>query len=175
MCARNYRGKVRNNLKITELTLDDCKKIFPVSFIKQLELISLCGVYGEPITATELIEIIEYFFFCNPALHINIYTNGSMNSKEWWQKLAKSLKNGYVIFGIDGIGNVHSIHRKNTSFDRIIENAKTFINAGGNARWDFIVFKHNEHQVEKARELSKELGFEIFQVKKTSRFFKNLY
>jgi MoaA/NifB/PqqE/SkfB family radical SAM enzyme len=175
MCNRNYKGKVRENLKITELTLDDCKKIFPSSFLAQLELISICGVYGEPIMATELLDIIDYFYSCNPNLHINIYTNGSINTEEWWIKLAASLKNGYVVFGIDGIGDIHSIHRKNTDYDKIIANAKTFINAGGKARWDFIVFKHNEHQVEEAREISKQLGFEIFQIKKTSRFFKNLY
>lgn len=175
MCSRNYKGRVRENLVITELTLDDCKKILSPSFIAQLEVISLCGVYGDPIATTQLLEIVDYFYDYNPKIHINIYTNGSMNTKEWWIKLAKSLKNGYVVFGIDGIGDTHAIHRKLTNYDKIIANAKYFIDAGGSARWDFIVFKHNEHQVEEARAISKELGFEIFQVKKTSRFFKNLY
>lgn len=175
MCSRNYKGKVRKNLQLTELTLDDCKKIFSPSFISRLELISMCGVYGEPVTATEILEIIEYFYSCNSNLHINIYTNGSIRTEEWWGKLAKTLKNGYVVFGIDGIGDIHAIHRKNTNYDKIIANAKSFIKAGGKARWDFIVFKHNEHQVEEAKKISEELGFEIFQIKKTSRFFKSLY
>ena len=33
------------------------------------------------------------------------------------------------------------------------------------------MFKHNEHQVEEAQQLSNDLGFETFQFKKTGRFF----
>ena len=41
--------------------------------------------------------------------------------------------------------------------------------AGGHAQWDFIVFRHNQHQVERAQQLSREWGFSKFQVKKTAR------
>jgi len=51
-----------------------------------------------------------------------------------------------------------------------MENAKAFIDAGGIAHWDFIVFQHNEHQVEEARHLAKEMGFKNFNVKKTTRW-----
>jgi hypothetical protein len=47
----------------------------------------------------------------------------------------------------------------------------SFVGAGGRAEWDFIVFRHNEHQVDEARELAAKLGFARFFVKKTSRFF----
>ena len=47
---------------------------------------------------------------------------------------------------------------------------KSFIEAGGRARWDFLVFDFNEHQVDEARKLSEEWGFEKFIVKKSSRF-----
>lgn len=175
MCSRNFKGKTRSNLQTAELTLEDCKKIMNKDFLQQLKLISLCGVYGDATNATDLIQIIDYIYECNPSVHIDLYTNGSLHNSEWWTTLAKTIKNGMVVFGIDGIGDNHAIHRMYTDFERIIKNAKTFINAGGRAQWDYIVFKHNENQVEEARKLSKELGFEIFQIKKTSRFFKNLY
>jgi hypothetical protein len=54
-----------------------------------------------------------------------------------------------------------------------MENAQAFIDAGGNARWDYIVFAHNEHQVDEAESLSKKMGFEKFQFKKSARFFSN--
>lgn len=177
MCNRNYKGKVRKNLPICELTLSDIKKLLPVSFVKNLDLISLCGVYGEPICAKEIKAIIEYLYNCNNDLDIDLYTNGGLYSKSWWKDLADIMKNhkGTVIFGIDGIGDVHSLHRCNTDYNKVIENACAYIENGGNAQWDYIVFKHNEHQVEEARKLSKELGFNSFQIKKTSRFFKTLY
>jgi len=40
------------------------------------------------------------------------------------------------------------------------------------AEWDFIVFAHNEHQVEAARELAADMGFAAFNVKRTARFLK---
>ena len=79
------------------------------------------------------------------------------------------------MFGIDGLEDTNHIYRQGTVFKQIIRNVKAFIQAGGRAQWDFIVFKHNEHQVEKAGELSKKLGFEIFSIKRSNRFYKVLY
>jgi hypothetical protein len=59
-------------------------------------------------------------------------------------------------------------------FKKIMQNAEAFIQAGGRARWDYIVFAHNEHQVEEAESLSKSMGFEKFQYKKSARFFSNV-
>jgi MoaA/NifB/PqqE/SkfB family radical SAM enzyme len=175
MCSRNAFGIVRPGLQITELTLDDYKKIFFPAFLDQLTFISMCGVYGDPILAKDLLEIIKYTLRNNPHLRIDIYTNGSVHSASWWKKLAQVMRNGKVVFGIDGLEDTHHIHRRGTKFAIVLKNAKAFINAGGRAQWDFIVFKHNEHQVEQARKLSTGLGFKIFQVKRTSRFYKALY
>ena len=40
---------------------------------------------------------------------------------------------------------------------------KSFIEAGGRARWDFLVFDFNEQKVDEARKLSEEWGFEKSQ------------
>ena len=177
MCNRNFKGKVRKNLPILELTLNDIKKILSPDFIKKLKLISICGVYGEPICNKDLKEILKYLYECNNNVDIDIYTNGGLYDENWWKDLALIVKdyNCTVIFGIDGIGDTHSLHRCNTKYERVIKNATAFINNAGKAQWDFIVFKHNENQVEDAKKLSKELGFKCFQVKKTSRFLKNIY
>ena len=50
-------------------------------------------------------------------------------------------------------------------------NVKSFIQAGGEAHWEFLVFKHNEHQVEEARNLAREMGFKEFYLKKRRRAF----
>lgn len=177
MCNRNFRGRVRKKLPIIELSLDDIKKILNPDFIKQLELISICGVYGDPICNKYLKSILNYLYECNCNIDIDVYTNGDLYDNDWWENLAITHKNHNftVIFGIDGIGEIHSLHRCNTNYDKIISHAISFINNGGKAKWDYIVFKHNEHQVEEAREISKKLGFQEFQIKKTSRFLKNIY
>jgi hypothetical protein len=76
-------------------------------------------------------------------------------------------------FGIDGLADTNHVYRRGTSWERIIANAKTFITSGGYAEWDFLVFQHNEHQLEEARDLSKALGFRRFNIKATARFFSN--
>lgn len=176
MCGRNVFGIVCPNLPLTELTLEDCKQIFSPSFLKQLTDISICGAYGEPTLAQELFEIIEYMLSENPSLEIDIYTNGSTHSPLWWSKLARTIgKRGKIVFGIDGLEDTNHIYRRGTVFTLILENVKAFIQAGGRAWWNFIVFKHNEHQVEQARKLSIKLGFEVFQVIRTNRFYKMLF
>ena len=176
MCGRTAFGRICPGLSLTELTLEDCKKIFQPVFLKQLTRVSICGAYGDPILATELLEIIKYFRSRNPHLEIEVYTNGGVHLPLWWVKLAQIIgKRGKVVFGIDGLKDTNHINRRGTVFNQIIRNAKSFIQAGGRAQWDFIVFKHNEHQVEKARKLSKKLGFEIFSIKRSNRFYKVLY
>ncbi len=79
-------------------------------------------------------------------------------------------RKGAVIFSIDGLDDTNHVYRQNVVWERIIENAKSFIGNGGRARWDYIIFQHNEHQVEEAEQLSQSLGFERFQKKKSGRF-----
>src|SRR5690606_20364951 len=98
-------------------------------------------------------------------------TNGSARGEEWWQALARA--GVEVRFGIDGADQTSGIYRRNTDFTLVMRNAKAFIDAGGRAHWDYIVFRHNEHQVEEARRLSEEMGFVSFRPKRTGRFFSN--
>lgn len=176
MCARNVLGGEDNpHLPLVDLSLADVKTIFPPQFVAQLDKVFACGNYGDPIAAPDLLEVLQYFREANPKIRLGLNTNASARRPEWWAKLGALLsgKGDYCKFGIDGLADTNHLYRKGTNFDKIIENAKAFISAGGVAHWDYIVFKHNEHQIEEAEALSKELGFQKFQVKKTGRFFSN--
>jgi hypothetical protein len=175
MCARNINGGEDNpHLKDHELTLEDCKTIFEPNFIAQLDRMYMCGNYGDPVNAKDTLEVFDYFRTHNAKMNLTMYTNGSAKKTEWWTELAKVMgKNAYVVFSIDGLEDTNHLYRQNTVWSKIIENAQAFINAGGRARWDYIVFAHNEHQVEDAELLSKRMGFEKFQYKKSARFFSN--
>lgn len=175
MCARNINGGEDNpHLRDHELTLEDCKTIFAPSFIKQLDRMYMCGNFGDPVAASDTLEVFEYFRENNAKMNLTMYTNGSAKRPDWWQKLAKVMgKNAHVVFSIDGLEDTNHLYRQNTIWSKIMENAEAFISAGGRARWDYIVFAHNEHQVEEAEALSKRMGFEKFQYKKSARFFSN--
>lgn len=175
MCARNINGGQENpQIPGTELFIEDVKKIFEPDFIAQLDRMYMCGNYGDPIAARDTLEAFAYFREHNPKMNLSMMTNGSAKKPEWWKTLAKVLgPRGYVTFSLDGLEDTNHLYRQNTVWSKIMENAQAFIEAGGRARWDYIVFAHNEHQVEEAEALSKSMGFEKFQIKKSARFFSN--
>ena len=176
MCARNINGGEENpQLPNVELTLEDAKKIFEPAFIKQLDRVYMCGNFGDPIAAKDTLEIFRYLRENNPKINLSMMTNGSAKTPAWWKELAAVLgTRGYVTFSVDGLEDTNHLYRQNTVFKKIMQNAEAFIQAGGRARWDYIVFAHNEHQVEEAEALAKSMGFEKFQYKKSARFFSNV-
>jgi MoaA/NifB/PqqE/SkfB family radical SAM enzyme len=173
MCARNINGgEVNPWLTDSELTIDQIKTIFEPEFIAQLDRLYMCGNYGDPIAAQDTLETFQYFRKWNARMNLSMHTNGSAKRPEWWKELAGVLgHNGYVVFSVDGLEDTNHLYRQNTVWSKIMENAQAFIEAGGRAHWDYIVFAHNEHQVEEAEALSKAIGFEKFRIKKSARFF----
>jgi MoaA/NifB/PqqE/SkfB family radical SAM enzyme len=128
----------------------------------------MCGNLGDPIVAKDTLEIFQFLRKVNPSIRLSMHTNGSARDKEWWKKLAKV--GVAVTFGIDGLEDTHHLYRIGTDWKKILENAKAFIDAGGEAYWHMLVFKHNEHQVEQCRKISQAYGFKNFSMKHTSRF-----
>ena len=175
MCARNINGGEDNpQLPNVELSRADVEVMFSIDFVKQLDRMYMCGNYGDPIAARDTLEIFQYFRDHNPKMTLSLHTNGSAKTPEWWTKLAHVLgPKGYVVFSVDGLEDTNHLYRQNTVFSKIMSNAQAFIDAGGRARWDYIVFAHNEHQVEEAEALATKMGFEKFQFKKSARFFSN--
>ena len=169
-CPRNLSGgEVNPALPMAELSFEDIRKIFPSELLARLRKIYACGNYGDPMVAKDTLAVFQHFRRENAALELGMFTNGSGRSGAFWTELAKVVT--YVRFSIDGLEDTNHLYRRGTQWARIMESAQAFIAAGGRAEWDFIVFRHNEHQVESARALAKKLGFRSFFLKKTSRFF----
>lgn len=174
MCARRIHGGILNPLiTLNEITLDIFKKWFDIEFIKQLESLFMCGNLGDPIIAQDTLEIFQYLKSINPNIRLSMHTNGSARDLDWWKQLA--LVDVRIVFGIDGLIDTHHLYRVSTDWNKIIDNAKAFIEAGGRAEWHMLVFKHNEHQIDDCRKLSIELGFKNFSIKNTSRFHEDKF
>lgn len=168
-CPRNFfGGRTLPALPLHRLSLKDIKDIFTVDFLRQLEQIYLCGTYGDPMTNPAIGDICEFFRQNSPGIKIGIHTNGGVGSVSLYQKLAGLVD--FIAFGIDGLKDTNHVYRRHVRWNKIMQNAAAFIAHGGYAIWDFIVFAHNQHQVEEARKFSGGLGFKEFNVKKTSRF-----
>jgi len=167
-CARTHNGETHPELPLTELSVDDYKQFIP--FLPNLDTVMWCGNYGEVIVSNTFLDCVKYVIE-NTNAKLIITTNGSARDEAWWKELAVILQGrGKVNFSIDGLDDTNHIYRVNSNWQRIISNAHAFISAGGRARWDFLVFEHNEHQVDDAVNIAKEMGFEQFQIKLTNRF-----
>ena len=161
LCPRNFHGYPYNDGYIERnLTLQDVKHIFQPTFIKQLTGIMINGNFGDCVMNTETPDIIEYFKTHSPNIKIDVSTNGGARPKQFWQRLAEL--DVHVLFALDGLADTHSIYRQDTVYETVLKNAKTFIEAGGQATWKMIPFDHNQHQIEACQELSKQLGFSDF-------------
>ena len=173
MCPRYNRqtGEVdTHHVANTQLYIDDIRQILPPNFVAQLWRVIYAGNYGDPIVARDLIPSVRYFNECRPGMRVEINTNGSARPVKWWKELAGAIDEGGVWFGLDGLADTNAIYRRNTKWDIIMRNVEAFLEAGGEAHWNFLVFGHNQHQVEEARALAKSLGFTSFNVKMTGRF-----
>ena len=173
MCDRNENGgKDNRHITNAELSLEDIKQIFPIKFIKQLDTMYMCGNLGDPIVAKDTLEVFKYFRQHNPKMWFSMNTNAGAKNESWWMGLADVFAGrGAVIFSIDGLRSTNHLYRQGVVWDNVERSLKAFIKAGGRARWDYIIFGHNEHQVEEAEQLAKEWGVERFQKKKSGRFF----
>ena len=172
MCLRNISGGAVNpQLPLVELSLKDIKHLFPPSFLKQLKRLYMCGNYGDPMVARDTLEIFQFIRETQSSIQLAMFTNGSGRKVSWWKQLGQVVDQ--VHFAIDGLEDTLPIYRRQASFKKIMESAESYIAGGGKAIWDYIVFRHNEHQVEEAREVAEKMGFDRFVVKKTGRFFSN--
>ncbi|HSU16595.1 hypothetical protein [Longimicrobium sp.] len=176
MCARNACGVTAPGLGRAELRIGDVRTILPEPFVASLTGFDLCGAYGDPAAAADLPAIVAYVRGASPNALITVYTNGGIRSPGWWASFANTLgAPGRVVFAIDGLAETNGTYRRGVSFQKVVDNARAFIQAGGEARWEFLAFRHNEADIEGARALSEELGFREFSVKKTARFLEPLY
>jgi MoaA/NifB/PqqE/SkfB family radical SAM enzyme len=166
----NGKG-INPHINLDELSLLDCVDIFPPEFIKQLDTMYMCGNLGDPIVAKDTLEIFEYFRSHNPNMWLSMNTNAGAKNEEWWRQLAEVFgRMGAVIFSVDGLRDTNHLYRQGVVWDNVERNMRAFIAAGGRARWDYLIFEHNQHQVEEAEALANEWGCEKFIKKKTGRF-----
>lgn len=168
MCNRNIFGAVdRPGRGLTEWTLDDIEKVFSKD-LTNLKRVYFCGTHGDPIASKYLFEAIHAAKIRK--LQIEIFTNGSLKTEEWWKKLVAILdKNDRITFGVDGIKTNH-LYRQNTNIEKILKHIEICCKGTVRVRWDFLAFKHNEHEIEECKQLATALGVSDFRIRRTPRF-----
>lgn len=126
----------------------------------------VCGDFGDPMTHPEIVRVVEMVAAVPSKPSINIHTNGGLASPSTWRDLGRLMPRGglsEVTFSIDGLADTNGIYRRNVRWETVMRNAEAFISAGGRAIWKWIVFDHNRHQLDEARELAAKMGFHAFR------------
>lgn len=174
-CPRNNLGTgINPYMPLTHLSRATIDQAFDTELCQRLKQVFFCGSYGDPIMHPDFLDILRDFRSKSPTLWLYIHTNGGVHDPEYWSEIAHIMAGyGQIDFGIDGLEDTLHLYRKNVKYSKVIENAKAFINAGGRAQWNFIVFRHNEFQVDLVKQYGRALGFYNVLIRKTGRFLNH--
>ena len=156
-----FKRRLTHEINITDL----------INFFKeQPSKINMCGNNGDPIYHSKFHELCSKLK--NIKSTLSITTNGSGKNKEWWEKLCSILSDkDSIMFSIDGLQDTNHLYRKNAKWQSIIDAINVVSKYKFNTIWKFIVFKHNQHQIKEAENLSKLLGIKHFRLEKSARWW----
>jgi hypothetical protein len=163
---------VRSGVTLAQVTIDQFKNWFEEEFIKNVTQWKFCGTHGDPMMAKDVVKIIRYIFDINPQTIITVNTNGGIRNEQDWQTLGEisSKHKLKIVFSVDGLEDTNHLYRRNVEWTKLMVNVQSYINSGGCAHWEFLTFRHNEHQITEAKELSRQLGFAEFLQKRAVGF-----
>jgi len=157
-CARTLK---KDLLQINSFTLQDLQRMFPADDYTGVQF-KFCGVLGDPIVNPDCLEMTRYLTARNG--YCEFSTNGGYNTANWWEELGKiSQQTGlvYVHFCVDGHKETNHIYRVNTKWSVVERNMAAYSSTAPaeSAAWIYIVFDHNEHELETAKTHAEILNF----------------
>ena len=158
-------GTLHPDLTLGHIDIESVIRNLELHNMPLLKKVNLSGDKGDPCMHPKIDQLIDAFASLPVEPLIMLNTNGSIRNTKWWSDLArKNYKHLGVVFSIDGLEDTNHLYRVGLNYNTIMKNTSAFINAGGHAIWKMLIFKHNQHQIEQAKTLAKELGFAEFRV-----------
>ncbi|MFC2061733.1 radical SAM/SPASM domain-containing protein [Elusimicrobiota bacterium] len=119
--------------------------------------------WGEPLLNEKIYDMVKYAKKYN--IHIKLDTNINILSEINAQQLIESGLDK-IILSVDGASQEsYQKYRRGGDFNKVLNNIKLLVEnkkkAGKDSpviTWQFLVFKHNEHEIEKAKKIAYVLG-----------------
>ena len=153
-CLRNgYGFPLEGFFKASNLATDQLREI--LKRFPEVTSINYCGNHGDPMMNPGIAEMCDL-----KGVTCSIATNGSIGKISTYEKIAQT--GTKITFGIDGLSDTNHLYRQGVIWDNLMVRARAFIEAGGQATWQFIMFQHNMHQVQQAKRMSEIMGFKDF-------------
>ena len=146
-----------------DMPFDDFQKILQV-----YSSISLCGQISDPIYHPHFLKYLRYASDNN--IKININTNGSGKKKQFWKEAFSIPYPIRWIFGIDGLDQkTCNLHRIGQNFHQSFKAMLLGSQSHHRIIWQFIPFQHNEHQIERAKDIAHKHNIQ-FMILKSNRW-----
>ncbi len=167
-CARTGNPWVEDDL--TDLPVDLVERIFPLAERERFAglRVNLCGAHGDCIYHPRFHAVLAHLKAVG--LRVCVETNGSHRKARWWERTCALLgAEDSIVFSVDGLADSNHRYRVNARWSDIEAAMRTCAPRVA-VHWKFIVFRHNEHQLEAARALAAEIGVRSLGFKKSARF-----
>jgi len=126
VCIRRNKNGYLEKFEQTYWKFEDVRRTIDIDIIKNLEMLSICGNYGDAMGNPDIVKIIKWFRIYNENCLIYLRTNGGIGTKAQYKQLAKL--DVHIVFGIDGFGKGNNLYRVNTNWNKIDQNLKEFSN-----------------------------------------------
>ena len=170
-CPRCPRTELKPEVLNQEYTLEEFKTAFSSNTLSSVKKIIFCGDIGDPIYATEFLEIVEYVKQFK--IQLVIVTNGSYKKDPWWAKLGSLLDyHDMVQFSVDGWDHdSNNMYRINSDYDSIINGIKVLReNSSCNINWSSIYFNFNEDHMDLIKAQATNAGVDQWQAVRSTKF-----
>ncbi len=170
-CPRCPRTELKPDQLNQEITLAEFMSAFPPDMLDEINTVLFCGDVGDPIYATDFLEIVAYLK--QNKTQVKIVTNGSYKDVEWWNRLGVMLdKHDHITFSVDGWDqSSNNLYRVNSNYDSIVAGIKEVRDSSScHITMSTIVFSFNELHLEVIKSQAKELGVDYFQIVNSTKF-----
>lgn len=173
-CPRCPRAEVAGDQLDQQLDLEFFQKQIGHDVMQQVKKITFCGNDGDPIYCRDLVDICVWIKTCNPGTAITIITNGSGRPTDWWEYLGHVLGDiDEIHWSIDGWDQLsNNLYRVNSRWDSIMKGIAAFsrVNHSTYRVWASIAFRFNEWNLADQQFLAHNLGFDLYQLTKSTKF-----
>ena len=159
-------GVIGSTIRTGVMRLADFKRFLDDHpWVSDIELSN----WGEVFLNPDLEEILRHGYRRHVALRVDNGANLDRASDRVLEAVVK-YKLRSLSCSIDGASQeVYSVYRVKGDFDRVISHIRRIVafkamyrSPYPALRWQFVAFGHNEHEIDKAREMARELGMEFY-------------
>ena len=158
-CPKCLRRSVPTN-NLGDLSLESFNKI-----ISHFDQIEFCGQISDPIFHPQFIKFLKL----TTNKRVFVHTAASHKSMDWYTDAFTANKNATWEFGIDGLPQDSHKYRINQNGEYLFKVMKAGVELGNDIRWQYIIFKYNEHDIDQAIDLAQRHKIPI-HINKSSRW-----